>query len=261
MKKLISLILISALFILTGCIDEVEDNKADVLDTAKERGKFLVGVSSDSKPFCFLNENNKFVGLDVDIARRIAKNLLGDENAIHFVDVRYADLFTKINKGEIDFAIAAITITQQRQMVVDFSDSYFTAGQALIVRKDSDIQKIKDLNKKRIIVQLGSTSEKIPKKFAPAAILLGFKNNNLAFEALKNGQGDAMVSDDTFLKGFVADNPEFKILPFRLTVEQYGIAFKNSEDAINLKMGINNTLKEMRSDGSLDELKKKWHTD
>lgn len=261
MKKLISLILLSALFILTGCIDEVEDKNADVLSMAKERGKFLVGVSSDSKPFCFFDSNNKFVGLDVDIARRIAKNLLGDENAIHFVDVRYSDLISKINKSEIDFAIAAITITPQRQMVVDFSDSYFTAGQAIIVKKDSKIQKIKDLNKKKVIVQLATTAEKIPKKIAPSAILLGYKNSIPAFEALKNGQGDAMIMDDVFLKDFINDNPQFKILPYRLSVEQYGIAFKNSEDAANLKNGINNTLKEMRTDGSLEELKKKWHAD
>ena len=261
MKKIISLILLSALFILTGCIDEVEDKKTDTLAAAKERGKFLVGVSSDSKPFCYFDKNNKFIGLDIDIAKRIAKNLLGNENAVDFIDVKYTDLITKINKSEIDFAIAAITITPQRQMVVDFSDSYFTAGQALIVKKDSKIQKIKDLNKKKVIVQLGSTSEKIPKKFAPAAILLGYKDINLAYEALKNGHGDVMISDDAFLKDFITNNPEFKILPFRLSVEQYGIAFKNTEDSANLKNGINNTLKEMRNDGSLEELKKKWNAD
>jgi len=261
MKKLISLIILAALFILTGCIDEVEEKKADILDLAKERGKFLVGVSSDSKPFCYLDNNNKFVGLDVDIAKRIAKNLLGNEEAVYFVDTRASDFISKINKGEIDFALAAITITPQRQMTIAFSDSYYTAGQAIAVKKDSKIRKVKDLNKKRVIVTLGSTSEKIPKKFAPACILLGFRNNNLAFDALLRGQGDAVVSDDTFLKGFIFDHPDYKILPFRLTVEQYGISFKNTEEATNLKAGINKTLREMRNDGSLEALKKKWHVD
>lgn len=260
MKKLLSLIILSALFLLTGCIEETE-KKSDILENAKARGKFLVGVSSDSKPFCYLDSNDKFVGLEIDIAKRIAQNLLGDENAVHFVDTRASDFISKINKNEIDFSLAAITITPQRQMVVDFSDPYFTAGQAIVVKKGSKIRKVKDMNKKKIIVTLGTTSEKIPKKYAPAAILLGFRNNNLAFEALMNGQGDAIVSDDTFLKGFISDHPNYEILPFRLTVEQYGISLKNTEEAATLKAGINNTLREMRTDGTLEELKKKWHTD
>lgn len=259
MKKLLSLIILSSLLLLTACTEE-QEKKTDILEAAKARGKFFVGVSSDCKPFCYIDQNNKFVGLEVDIAKRIAKKVLGSEDAIHFVDVRSSDLFSKITKNETDFSMAAITITPQRRMIVDFSDSYFTAGQAIIVKKNSSIKKIKDMNKKKIIVTLGSTGEKIPKKFAPAAILLGFKNNDLAYDALLSGKGDALVSDDVFLKDFIVSHPDYKLLPYRLTVEQYGIAFKNTEDAANLKTEINNCLREMRTDGTLKELQKKWKT-
>ena len=259
MKKLFLLIIFSALFLLTACTEELE-TKTDILEAAKTRGKFFVGVSSDCKPFCYIDNNNKFVGLEVDIAKRIAKKILGSEDAVHFIDVRSSDLFSKINKNETDFSMAAITITPQRRMIVDFSDSYFTAGQAIIVKKNSSIKKIKDLNKKKIIVTLGSTGEQIPKKFAPAAILLGYKNNDLAYEALLSGKGDALVSDDVFLKDFITVHKDYKLLPYRLTVEQYGIAFKNTEEASALKSEINNCLREMRTDGTLKELRKKWKT-
>ncbi len=105
---------------------------------------------------------------------------------------------------------------------------------------------------------MNSTAEKTPKKYAPAAILIGFKSHQLAFEAFKKGDGDAIISDDSLLKGFVIDNPTYKILPSKLSIEPYGIVMKNGQEASALRSQINTVLQQMRTDGTLDKLKQKW---
>ena len=115
------------------------------------------------------------------------------------------------------------------------------------------------MNNKKVIVLLNTTSEHTPKKFAPAAVLIGFKTREECFNALKKNEGEAMISDEALLKSFVSENPEYKILPQKLSVEPSGIAVKNTDEGRALKKEIDTVLKQMKADGSLDELKQKWN--
>ena len=260
MKKIFLLLILISVFIFTGCSLEPEEEKEiDVLKNAQERGKFIVGVSYESKPFGFLNEKNELDGFDIDIAKKIAKTILGDENAIEYVKTNGYDSISMVSAGKVDFLIASTTITPQRQITISFSNPYYTTGQVILVKKDSNIRTIKDLNKKRVIVKLNSTAEKTPRKLAPAARLLGFKTRQECYEAFKQGQADAMISDEALLKGFISENKDYKILPQKLSIEPYGIAMKNSNESITLKSQINNILNQMETDGSMKELKRKWN--
>ena len=259
MKKILLLFVLLTIFVLTGCSIEPEEKTKDSLKIIKERGKLIVGYVANSKPFAYKDETNTTKGFDIDISKHIAKNILGDENAIEFVEATVYDAMSTVSSGKVDFLISAMTITPQRQIIVNFSEPYYTTAQAILVHKNSQISNIKDLNKKRIIVQINSTAEQTPKKYAPAAILLGVKTSDKGFEELKNGHGDALISDEVLLKDFIKENPDYKILPFKLTVEPYAIIIKNTDEANLFRLKINSILQTMRQDGTLEELKTKWN--
>ncbi len=261
MKKFLCLLLtFLIIIILTGCKKETEKNITDTFEAAKERGKFIVGVSYDLKPLGYINENGVPDGFEIDLAKQIAKIILGSENAIEFVQTQgYNSIFLVASK-KIDFLIAATTITPQRQLTVAFSDPYYTTGQVILVHQNSDIKKAKDLNYRKVIVQLNSTAEKTPRLYAPAAILVGFKSHQEVYDEFKRGKADAIISDEALLKGFIMENPsEYKILPFKLTSEPYGIVVSNSPESAFLKKAINDALKQLRSDGTINRLKEKWN--
>lgn len=261
MKKLLCLIFLTALFILTGCALEPEEEKEiDVLQAAKERGYFIVGVSQDSKPFGYIDaKTGKPVGFEVDIAKRLALAQFGDENKIQFVKSSGFESIAMVSEGKVDFVISVMTITPQRMMTVDFSEPYYTTGQTIVVKNNSPIKTVKDLNDRRVMVRLTSTAEKTPKKYAPASILIGYRTRQECYDAFVKGEADAMVSDDALLKGFLMDYKGYKILPQKLSVEYYGIAFKSTPEASSLKRFINSELVQMRSDKTFEKLKKKWN--
>lgn len=261
MKKIFFLItlILTSVFVFSACNLEPEEKFEDVLQAAKDRGMFIVGVSSDSEPFGFLNSENKYDGYDVDIAKKIALSVFGKEDAIEFVDIPNGKSISAVSSSKVDFLIDAMTITPQRQITIAFSEPYYTTGQAIMVKQNSPIHTVKDLNRRKVIVLLNTTSEHTPRKLAPAAILLGFKTREECFRAFKNNEADAMISDEALLKSFVKKNSGFKILPQKLSVEPYGIAVKNTDEAKALKETINGVLRQMKSDGSLEELQRKWN--
>lgn len=259
MKKIFCLLLLVSILVLTGCDSKKDKKSLDRLEAIKEKGRFTIGVSYDAKPFGFLDKNGEPIGFDIDIAKNIAKYILGDEKAIDFVETKGYNSTSLVASGEVDFLIAATTITPQRQLTVAFSEPYYTTGQAVLVPNNSKIVRPKDLNHKNVIVQINSTAERTPKKVAPYVMLMRYKSHKTAFEEFKSGKGDAIISDEALLKGFLMDNPSsYKILPFKLSIEPYGIVIQNSQEASSLRMAINSVLEQMKSDGTLNKLRTKW---
>lgn len=257
MFKKTFIIIFMLIFFVSGCSSP--DKNQDVYKSIIKRDKLIVGVQYDAKPFGFIDADGKLKGVDVDIARELAKRILGDENKVKFKQVAPSTRIQAVTAGDVDVVIATMSITPQRRTIVDFSDPYFIAGQAIVVPLDSDITTYNDLNNKNVIVVLGTTGERNLRYFVPSAIVQGYKNYAEAFKAFKEGQADAITTDDSLLMGFVMDNKDYKILPKRFTQEPYGIAFKNSEDAASLKVNINRILSDMKSDGTLNNIKKKWN--
>ncbi len=251
-------IMFSALvFLLSGCGPKPQEE--DIYHSIIQRDKLIVGVKYDAKPFGFIDKDGKLKGFDVDLARELAKEILGDRNKVEFKQVTPSTRIQAITSGDVDMVIATMTITPQRKAIVDFSDSYYTAGQAIIVPKDSKITSANDLNNKNVIVILGTTGEKNIRYFAPSAVLQGYMNHSDAFDSFKRKMADALTTDDTLLVGFSMDNPGYKILPKRLTSEPYGIAFKKTEGTTALKNNVNRILTNLRYKGVLQDLKEKWH--
>ena len=254
-KKILSILILVMTVFCTGC--EKKTEKQDLLSTIKERGELVVGVKHDSKPFGFV-DNGKLQGYDVDVAHLIAKRLLGNERLVRFVEVDASNRISKLNSGEVDMLIATMTVTPQRKEVVDFSVPYYYAGQAVMIRKGSLVKTIGDLNNRRVIIVLGTTSEKNLRYFAPEAAIQGYKNYQEAFQAMKDGRAEAMSADDAILAGFIMDNSEFVMLPQRYTQEGYAIAFRKGAESSLVKNEVNSALSELHKRGHLNQLKFQW---
>lgn len=255
MRKLFSLVILMAIFV-AGCA-KPEPQKS-LLEKIEDRGKLVVGVKYDSKPFGFLDENQEVKGFDVDVAREIAKYIFGDENAVEFKQVTSSNRIFMLTSDAVDMVVATMTINPKRRQVVDFSQPYYVAGQAVMVPNTSTIRNVRDLNGKKVIIVLGSTSEKNLRVLAPEAVIQGFRTYNDAYTALKAGRASALTTDDTILYGFVHDDANFKILPERYTKEPYGIAIRKDESAETFKQTVNKALMQLQTNGTLRKLKAKW---
>lgn len=231
---------------------------ASVLDEIKSRGKLVVGVKYDTKLFGLKNPTGGEVeGFDVDVAKALAKEILGDEKKIELKEVTSKTRIPMLDNKEIDMIVATMTITDERKKQVDFSDVYFKAGQSLLVKKGSPIKSVADVKKgTKVLAVKGATSVANIKAKAPEATILEFDNYQDAFSALKAGQGDTLTTDNAILYGMMAQDPNFVVVGEPFTDEPYGIAMKKGETA--LQAAVNDSLKKLKSNGEYDKIYKKW---
>ncbi|MED1797527.1 transporter substrate-binding domain-containing protein [Brevibacillus porteri] len=231
---------------------------AGTLAKIKERDKLVVGVKYDLNLFGLKDPATGNVeGFDIDIVKAIAKKVLGDENKIELKEVTSKTRIPMLKNGEIDAIIATMTITEDRKKEVDFSDVYFLAGQSFLVKKDSSINGLKDMQKgMKIVTAKGSTSAKNIRASAPDVEVLEFENYAEAFTALKAGQGDALTTDNALLYGMAKQDPNYRVTEETFTEEPYGIAISKG-DAEFVKT-VNDLLKEMKENGEYDKIYEKW---
>ncbi len=257
LKKICLLVLLAFCSVFfTGCTGSDKEPK-DLLARIKFRNKIVIGIKSDSKPFGFI-ENNELQGFDVDIAKGITKRILGDEELAEFIEVTAESRISDLNSGKADIIIATMSINPKRAEIIDFTNPYFIAGQALMVKNDSKINGIENLNTRKAGIILGTTGEKTLRFMAPNATVIGEKNYNDAFNLLKEDRVDAILADDTILYGFIMDNKGYKILPTRYTKEYYAVALRQGKENKALKEELNKILQHMQQSGSINRIKDKW---
>ena len=244
---------------LAGCIKKKTNQ--DLLKTVQERGKIIIGVKYDTKPFGFIDKDQKLKGFDIDLGKEIAKRVIGDENAVEFQQVTSSNRIFSLTSGTVDLVAATMTITPKRQRIIDFSRPYYIAGQAIMVPKNSPVKKLKDLSDKCVIVVLGSTSEINIRQLVPDVKILGFRTYTDAFFALKSGRGDALTTDDTIIYGFLSEDQNYKILKERLTREPYGIGFKKGINTQSFQDSVDFALEQIMQDGTLKRIQRKWMVD
>lgn len=255
-KTLFYILILCIATVHSGCSKKAEP--VNVMDEILKRGKIIVGVKYDTKPFGYLDEHQKLVGYDIDLAKYIAKSVLGSEDKVEFRQVTPSNRILALNSGQVDMIIATMTITEQRQEVVDFSVPYYMAGQAILVPKDSKIKRMGDLNGKKVIIIFGTTAEKNLRLVAPEAKILGYKTYTSGYSALKQKRADAMTSDDTILIGFALQDSSLTLLPKRYSKEPYAIAFKKGEGSAELRGKVDFIIEDMAKKGKLNRLKEKW---
>ncbi len=209
--KIAGVLMALVAFFVAGCSDHKAHAKEDGLALIKKRGVLKVGVFSDKPPFGYMDSKGQFQGFDVYIAKRMAKDLLGDEKKIEFIPVEAAARVEFLKSNKVDVIMANFTKTKERAMVVDFAKPYMKVALG-VVSKDGVIKKIEDLNGKQpLIVDKGTTADFYFSKHYPKIPLLKYDQNTETFLALKNNRGVALAHDNTLLFAWVKKNPEFKV--------------------------------------------------
>ncbi|MCC3372484.1 transporter substrate-binding domain-containing protein [Cohnella sp. REN36] len=231
---------------------------ASALEAIKSRGKLVVGVKFDTRLFGLKDPaSGKVDGFDIDVAKGLAKELLGDESKLELKEVTSKTRIPMLDNGDIDLIIATMTISEERKKQVDFSDVYFKAGQSLLVKKGSPIQSIADIKKgTKVIGVKGSTSVKNIAEKAPDATVLEFDNYQDAFTALKAGQGQVLTTDNAILYGMASQDSNYEVVGGTFTDEPYGIAAKKGN--ADLVAFVNDYLKKLQDSGEYDKLYEKW---
>ncbi|KKO55182.1 ABC transporter substrate-binding protein [Paenibacillus sp. DMB20] len=234
------------------------ESKPDTLEAIKKRGKLIAGVKYDTKLFGLQNPaTGEVEGFDIDIAKALAKKILGDETKVELKEVTSKTRIPLLQNGDIDLIIATMTINEERKKQVDFSDVYFNAGQSLLVKKGSPIQGLESLTKdSKVLAVKGSTSAKNIREKAPDAIVLEFENYQDAFTALKAGQGDALTTDNAILLGMQKQDPNFVLVGGNFTDEPYGMAIRKGDT--EFANTVNELLKELKDSGEYDRLYEFW---
>lgn len=264
MKKLKRLIgalgmLTMLVVVLTACGSRQSLSKQDVLTNYKASKTITWGVKADTKLFGLMDvKDGKIKGFDADIATELTKRVLGKDATANFVQVTSQTRIPLLKNGNIDAIIATMTITPEREKQVDFTNSYFDAGQSLLVKKGSAIKSVKDLNKTgtKVLGVTGANSVENIKKAAPKAKVLELSDYAQAMTALKSGQGVALTTDNGILYGMASQNPGYEVVGGAFTKEPYGIAVNKGQEP--LKKALNKALKEIEADGTYDRILKKW---
>ena len=253
MKKLLSIILtlVLALGALVGCGQKTDESKS-YIEKIKDSGKVRIGVFSDKPPFGYVDEKGENQGYDVYLAKRIAKDLLGDENKVEFVLVEAANRVEYLESNKVDIILANFTVTPERKEKVDFATPYMKVALGVVSPDGSPIKSVEELKGKKLLVNKGTTAENYFTKNYPDIELVKFEQNTETFAALTDGRGDALAHDNTLLFAWAKENPGYTTFISNLGDEDV-IAPAVKKDNIELLEWLNNEIDTLTKDGFFEE--------
>jgi polar amino acid transport system substrate-binding protein len=223
----------------------------------ESQGELKVGVKNNLRPLGFTKENGDLVGLEIDIAHKLAAELLGDPEAIELVPVDNVERLQVILKDEVDIAIARVTVTTPRSRIVDFSPYYYLDGTG-IVTKNEQIKNINSLPLKRIAVLNDSATIAVIQYRLPNAALVGVDSYKAALKLMESNQVDAFASDRSILTGLTQEYPDYHLLPERLSGEALAVVMPKGLQYQELRAKVNRAIAGWKESGWLQERIEYW---
>jgi polar amino acid transport system substrate-binding protein len=229
------------------------------LETILKRGELLVGLDAGYQPFEMVDKKGEIIGFDVDLAKELAK-AMGVKMTI--VNTDYDGIIPALLADKFDIILSGMTLTQERNLQINFAEPYIVVGQAIILNKklEGEIKSYKDLNDPKYTVasRIGTTGEMAVKRMIPKAKYKSFdKEADGALDAV-NGQSDAFVYDLPFCVVFMAqqNSPNVVLLDKPFTYEPLAIGLKKGDpDFLNF---LNNFMAQIKADGRYDRIYDKW---
>ncbi|WP_342527441.1 transporter substrate-binding domain-containing protein [Chryseomicrobium sp. FSL W7-1435] len=248
-SKMLALLaaLIATLLIVAAC------GSSDEGSGDSEGEVYQVGIDTTYPPFEY-EEDGEYKGIDVDLIRAIAENQ-GFEIELNPMD--FGGIIPAVQAGQLDVAIAGMSITDERKEVVDFSDPYFEAGLTLVTAADtSDISGLEDLEGKTVVVKTGTTGAQFAQdnQAEYGYEITTLEDSPSMFQEVSNGSADVLIEDYPVIAYAIAQsNLDLQIVGERLNGDNYGIAVLKGENA-DLLEKINTGLQELRDSGEYDEI-------
>lgn len=247
MKKLgLALAAIACLGMITACGSKEGDSKEEKKET------LTMATNAEFPPYEYY-EGDDIVGIDAEFAAAIAEKL-GMELEIE--DMAFNSILSAVSSGKADLGVAGMTVDPDREKMVDFSDSYYTGRQVIIVKEDSDITGPEGLDGKKIGVQEGTTGDLYTTEEFGDEAIERYNKGMEAVQALSQSKIDAVVIDDQPAQAFVEQVEGLKILDTEYAEEDYAIAIKKGNTELQEK--VNKAIKELKEDGTFDEIVAKY---
>lgn len=215
--------------------------------TKKNENQLVMVTEAGFAPYEYY-ENGEVVGVDVDIAREIAKYL---GKTLVVKDIAFDSIINEVKTGKADFGAAGISYSDDRAKNVDFSINYAVSKQVVIVNNNSSITNVNGISNKKIAVQLGSIADTFVTEKYKSANVVRQKKYLAAIEDLKTGKVDCVVMDELPAKEIVSKNEGIKILDGSLTNDSYGMVVKKGNK--ELLDAINIVLQKLKDEGKIDE--------
>ena len=226
--------------------------QAAELAKIQKRGYLIVAVKDNLRPLGYKDSQGNLIGLEIDIARQLAKELLGDENAIVFKPVSNKERLKVILDHQADIAIAKITNTVPRRRIVNFSPYYYLDGTGVIT-KNPNIKSLQALATAKIAVLYDSATIAIIRDRLPQAQFIGVKSYQEALQLLETSEAAAFTGDITTLIGWTQEYPTYQLLPERLSGEPLCIVMPKGLQYEELRSKVYQTLLSWRKSGWLEE--------
>ena len=260
MKKILALIMAAAMTfcLLAGCGGSKSDN------LTIEKGKLIMSTNAEFPPYEMKADGDGaykgFEGIDVEIAMALAEKL---DLELVIDDMGFDSALLAVQEGRSDMVLAGLTYREDRDEVMDFSTSYATGVQVVIVKEGSDVT-MDNLGEKMIGCQIGTTgyiyASDTPENGGYGEDhVLGYENGSLAVQALMNGQIDAVIIDNGPAKAYVEANPGLTILEGEWVTEDYCLAVDEGNTALLEK--LNTALEELIADGTVQSIVDKYITE
>jgi putative glutamine transport system substrate-binding protein len=266
-KVLLSVLLVfSLVFTLAGCSSSSTDTSDDTataddgsLQAVIDAGVLKVGVKEDVPNFGLRNtETGEIEGFEVDLAKMLAAEILGDENAVELTPVTAKTRGPLLDNGELDLVIATFTITEARKLTYNFSTAYYEDAVGLLVKKDAGFTGLADMDGAVIGVAQSATSKDAVQAAADElGVSVTFSEYATYPEikaALDSGRVDAFCVDGSILGGYVDDST--MILPDRFSPQEYGVA--SNLNNVALAEAVDGYINGWLEDGTIEELITKW---
>lgn len=255
MKKFLA-VLLAALMICISFVACSSEKKSDDTNTDTDTQETLTMATNAEFPPYEYKEGDKVVGIDAEVAQAIADKL---GMKLEIVDTKFDAIIPGVQSGKYDMGMAGMTVTPEREQSVAFSDSYATGIQSIIVKQGSAIKSVDDLSEKtKIGVQLGTTGDIYAKDDFGDEAVQEYDKGADAVQALIAGKIDCVIIDNEPAKSFVAANEGLEILKTSYAEEDYAICFK--KDNTELQTKVNDALKELIADGTVQKIVDKYIT-
>lgn len=227
------------------------------LATIQARGYLIVGVKDNLRPLAFRDDNGELVGLEIDVARQLAEDLLGDETAVVFQPVQNSDRLSVLLNGEVDMVIAAFTRTNSRSRIVSFSAPYYLDSTAFVTQ-DPALQTLADVGRSPIAVLYDSSTIAILQSYLDEPTLVGVDSYQAALAALESGQASAFAGDASVLAGWVQDYPNYRLLPTLLSADSLSVAMPRGNQYDDLRRQVNGAIARWYENGWIQERVSYW---
>lgn len=232
------------------------------LEEITKRDKLIVATFGTAPPFCYTDEAGKLIGFDIDVAKLIAKSLLGDENKIEFVTVTSEGRWPAVNSGRADIGLASTTVYPDRALRVAFSRPYIDSSVSVLVRQDAKVNTLAELNSSKFTLANLSNPQMIDrqKRFLPNVKVVTFDTPSAMFTAVKSGQATAMQMDTPVVDWYASNNKDLRVLSEKLAVIQGNAIFMKTGD-FPLWLWMDTMVQEMTAGSRYSEysdIYKKW---